>query len=27
LEIESAPGEGFTISLIIPIVQRKEDAQ
>ena len=27
LEIESAPGEGFTVSLIIPAVQRKEDVQ
>ncbi len=27
LEIESAPGEGFTISLIIPVEQRKEDVQ
>lgn len=27
LEIESAPGEGFTISLIIPAAQRKEDAE
>ncbi|MEA4969151.1 MAG: sensor histidine kinase [Candidatus Pelethousia sp.] len=27
LEIENAPGEGFTVSLIIPAVQRKEDVQ
>lgn len=27
LEIESTPGEGFTVSLIIPAVQRKEDVQ
>ena len=27
LEIESAPGEGFTISLIIPAAQGKEDAE
>jgi signal transduction histidine kinase len=27
LEIESVPGEGFTVSLIIPVEQRKEDAQ
>lgn len=27
LEIESALGEGFTVSLIVPTVQRKEDAQ
>ena len=27
LDIESAPGEGFTISLIIPTAQRKEDTE
>jgi signal transduction histidine kinase len=27
LEIDSAPGEGFTISLIIPASQRKEDTE
>lgn len=27
LEMESAPGEGFTISVIIPAAQRKEDAE
>jgi signal transduction histidine kinase len=27
LEIESTPGEGFTVSLIIPAVQRKEDVR
>jgi signal transduction histidine kinase len=27
LEIESAPGEGFTVSLIIPAVHKKEDGQ
>ena len=27
LEIESAPGEGFTVSIIIPAVQREEDVE
>jgi signal transduction histidine kinase len=27
LDIESVPGEGFTISLIIPTAQRKEDTE
>lgn len=27
LELESTPGEGFTVSLIIPAMQRKEDVQ
>ena len=27
LEIESSPGEGFTVSLIIPAAQRKRDVQ
>ena len=27
LEIESALGEGFTVTLILPTVQRKEDVQ
>ncbi len=27
LELESAPGEGFTISLMIPVVQGKKDAE
>ncbi len=27
LEIESAPGEGFTVSIIIPVAQRKGDSE
>ncbi len=27
LEIESEPGEGFTVNLVIPVVQGKEDTQ